>query len=159
MFSVFSWQKKEFIFLVGVISLIFGVSFYQLQTSKMKTRDTQRRSDTELVGRAIDAYFLDHQTYPAASVSGAIVSCGSKGLEECEWGEGKIVDEDNVTYLERLPREPFFDQGYKYIYEVSSDRKHYRIYSVLEYTRDPAYRKDLNIECGPGAKCGWYVEH
>ncbi len=124
----------------------------------MKTRDAQRKADVELVGRAVDAYYDDYEVYPASSVLGEIISCGRSGSEACEWGEGKIVDLDEVMYLSKLPIDPFAYKGYKYVYEVPESRQSYRIYIALEYKSDPAYKIDLTAKCGEKIQCNWYVE-
>lgn len=159
MFDLFRWRWYELGFVVALLLAVFGVSFYQLQTSKMKTRDAQRKADTELVGRALQAYYADYRVYPAASESGTIVSCGSRGMSVCVWGGERMVDEDNVVYLEKMPEDPYAFKGYRYVYEVDEDRKHFKLYSSLEYTSDEHYRSNLTTQCGTSVECNWVVEN
>ena len=46
-FSLFDWKKNEVVFVALILSVIFGISFYQLRIGEMKTRDMQRRVDLE----------------------------------------------------------------------------------------------------------------
>lgn len=158
-FSVFEWKKGEMIFVFTVLLIIFGISFYQLKIGEMKTRDEQRKSDVDLVSRAIRRYYNDHKIYPPeATGSGKILSCGDKGEEVCEWFTGPLVDEDNVVYINRLPRDPLGDAGYTYVYQPDQERQHFKIYSALEYKGDQGYKHDLTTGCGNNVQCSWYVQ-
>ena len=154
-FSVLDWKKSEVVFMGVVLAAILGISWFQLKTSEMKTRDAQRKADVELAARALSAYYDDYGVYPSGTEDGRIVSCGNRGGEECVWGEGAIVDGDNVTYLKRIPIDPFDKQGRKYVYEVRPDGKDFRIYAALEHKGDPAYKSDLTKECGINVQCNW----
>lgn len=150
-FSVFDWEKKDLTFVLIVLLAIFGVSHYQLKISQAKTRDNQRKSDVELVGKAINAFFEDYKILPTASDKGEIISCGDKGLGVCKWGEGLMVDKENVTYLKKLPVDPQADQGLAYIYSVNPERTKYKICITLEYKADKDYRVDV--------QCNWYAHN
>jgi hypothetical protein len=158
-FLAFDWKKSETLLVMTVVMTILGISFFQLRIGQMKTRDAQRKADVELTGRALDAYFADHGYLPMeATGSGQIVACGRQGGEVCIWGEGKIVDKDNVGYLEKLPTDPQSSGGRKYVYEINRERNHYRLYVALENRQDVAWKKGLTAECGDGIQCNWYVE-
>ncbi len=157
-FSVWKWEKKEIIFAAGVVSLIFVISVVQLKAGAMKTRDAQRKADVELVARALVRYQEDYRILPGSD-NGSIVSCGREGIERCEWGEGQIVDQDNVVYLKKLPEDPKAGENRRYVYEVDRDRQSFKIYTALEYRRDSAYKKGLTVTCGVNIQCNWYVEN
>lgn len=157
MFSLFSWNKKEFLGVLSIVGVIFLVSFYQLRIGEMKTRDSQRRSDTELVARSLKEYFKQYGQYPR-SLEGKILSCGSRGIDACEWGDSTFVDDDSVVYLQNMPKDPKSYQGFSYVYEVDQSRKNFKIYARLEYEGDPVVRKGLTVECGNGLQCNWVVE-
>jgi len=130
---------------------IFGVSYFQLKISQMKTRDAQRKSDVELVGRALNAYFEDYKLLPLDSARGEIISCGYKATEICPWGGGPLIDEVNVTYLKVLPIDPQAYKNGKYIYSVNPERSKYKICVTLEFKGDKDYKKDI--------QCNWYVQN
>lgn len=150
-FSIFKWTRQEIVFVTCVLLSIFGVSYFQLKISQMKTRDAQRKSDVELVSRALNAYFEDYKILPAASAQGEIISCGFKASEVCPWGGGPIIDSVNVVYLKVLPVDPQVYKGLKYNYSVNSDRTKYKICITLEYRGDKDYKN--NIECN------WYAQN
>ena len=143
------FSKQELVFVSCVLLAIFGVSFFQLKISQMKTRDAQRKADVELVGRALDAYFADYKILPEASKNGEIKSCGYAAAQVCSWGEGPMIDVHNVTYLKKIPIDPQSYKNIRYIYTTVTDRTKYKICITLEYTGDKDYKKDI--------QCNWYV--
>mgnify|MGYP001563889314 CR=1 FL=1 len=150
-FSVFDWEKKDLGFVIVVLISILGVSYFQLKISQAKTRDSQRKSDVELVGKAINAFFEDYKILPAASGKGEIISCGDGGIAVCQWGEGPIVDKENVTYLKKLPVDPQANKGLSYIYSTNPERTKYKLCITLEYKADKDYRVDV--------QCNWYAHN
>lgn len=146
-------SKSEILMVGSVFLFILGISAFQLKIGQMKTRDAQRKADVELVARALRAYKDDHKFLPVeATGSGKINSCGKNGEFACEWGTGKIVDAQNVVYMEKLPVEPFAFKGWSYMYDGQ------KIYVVLENKRDKGIRKGLTTWCGNAVQCNWYVE-
>lgn len=154
-FNIFEWKKGEIIWVAAVVAGIITLSWRQLITGEQKTRDAQRKADVELVGRALNNYYADYQIYPPATASGQIVSCGTYGLNACQWGEDNIVDVDGVVYLKGLPKDPQSWKGLKYVYETNKDRTKYKIYVHLEYVGDVGYRRGLTQQCGDGVQCNW----
>ena len=144
--DLLAWKKNEIIFVSVVLLVIFGVSFFQLRIGQMKTRDAQRKSDVELVSRALNAYLKDYEILPLASADGKIISCGDHGSEICEWGQSDIVDFENIAYLKKIPQDPQSYKGKTYFYEVSEDRQKYKIYVTLEL-------------CKNTVECKWYAHN
>jgi hypothetical protein len=138
---------------------ILAISWYQIRIGEMKTRDSQRMQDVELVGRAIRTYYNDYKIYPPeATEEGKLLACGNKGAEVCEWGSGTIRDKYNVVYLNKVPRDPLGDKGYTYVYQTDPGRQHFKIYIALEYQGDPRVKKNLTTVCGNHVQCNWYVQ-
>lgn len=156
--NIFNVKSREFGFALFVVFVVFAVSFYQLKLGEMKTRDSRRRDDTEVVARGLRAYYKEHGAYPESN-GGKIVACGSDGIDVCVWGNDTIVDADSVVYVQNLPQEPLSDQGYSYIYEVNQERTKFRVYARLEYTKDPVVKPNQSVVCGPNTPCNWYVEN
>ncbi len=151
-------SKSEIVFVVTVILIVFGLSWFQLKDGERKTRDVQRKADVELVARKLAVFYSDHNYYPPASPSGEIVSCGLGATLPCKWGEDPIVDSEGVSYLSKLPNDPFAGDGRKYIYTAASTPGKVRIYIALERKQDKDIKKDLTVECGNHVQCNWYVE-
>ena len=158
-FSILDWKRNEVLFTAGVIGAIVIISAGQLVIGNMKTRDAQRKADVELTARALVRYRDDYGVVPSATDSGKIVSCGREGTETCEWGKGEIVDIDNITYLKKTRQDPLAEEGRKYIYVPDETRSGFRIYVGLEYKRDPAWKKNLTVQCGENVECNWYVQN
>jgi len=156
-FSFFDWKKNEIIFVVSVVVVLMGISYFQLLTGQMKARDAQRKADVELVGRALDQYLSDHKVLPLAS-DGKIVICGGLRNVPCEWGNGQITDIEGVDYLKKIPMDPKSYAGRRYMYERLGENK-YRISVALEYVRDVAWKNNLTTVCGKEIQCNWYVQN
>jgi hypothetical protein len=108
----------------------------------------------------LERYYLDYERYPLATGSGQMVACGDKGLEACNWGsDDSIVDENNVSYLKGLAKDPFAYKGQNYVYTVDETRGNFKIFVALEYKNDPGIRKNLTEGCGVGIQCNWYVQN
>jgi hypothetical protein len=87
------------------------------------------------------------------------MACGFEAAEACEWGNSSLSDEFGVVYLKNMPRDPFFEKGWKYVYEVDEKRQKYTLYIVLEVKSDKTARANLTVECAPGLQCNWYVKN
>jgi hypothetical protein len=158
-FSFWKWKKSEILFVLIVLLGTFSISFLQIKIGAMKTRDAQRKADGRLIFGALNLYFDDYGSFPAADSNGHIIQCGRSGQEICEWGQGPIVDADNVPYLRKIPIDPLSEIGNTYIYEVDASRQHVRIYAALEYKGDPEIKEHLTTVCGLRVQCNWYVEN
>jgi hypothetical protein len=64
------WKKSEVLFVLAILVVVFSVSFFQLRLGQAKTRDAQRKSDIELVGRALDDYLAQLEVLPEANDQG-----------------------------------------------------------------------------------------
>ena len=143
-FSILAWKKSEIIVVGVTVAVIFGLAFYQVKLGEMKTRDAQRKADAEMVGRGIRQFRDDYVIVPEmATAEGKIKSCGSEGAEVCEWGSSSLTDEEGVTYVNLVPRDPLGSKGRSYVYWASPDRKTFRIYAGLENPADKDSKHDL----------------
>lgn len=144
-FSLFSWKKHELIFVGAVLVSILVISQIQLRVGQMKTRDAQRKADVELVGRALNEYYIAHKEFPP-SLDGKILSCGDVVDLVCDWGKDAIRDLKGEIYLKKLPTDPLANQGHRYVYETDAKRQKYKIYVTLE-------------NCRGDVQCKWYVQN
>ena len=157
-FSIFNWKKNELVFVIGTVAGIMLISSWQLAIGGMKTRDAQRKADTALVARALGRYFSDYAHFPPEE-NGRIVSCGREGQEICEWGEGPMIDQDNVQYLPKIPRDPWAEKGWTYVYKTDDSGQNFTIYSGLEYRRDKQEKTGLTEKCSERVQCKWFVKN
>ena len=156
MFSVFEWKRREVLGVGGVLGVILAISVVQLRVGEMKTRDLQRKSDADLVVRAIHKYYSDLKLIPEGNAQGEIVMCGGLHDLGCKWGEGELKDEEGVVYMKKLPQDAGASEGRRYVYRKEGSK--FRVYVGLEYGRDPGRRAGLTVECGNGVQCNWYAE-
>lgn len=146
------------VFVGAVVLVTAGVALWQLGLGEVKTRDVQRKSDVQLVARALYGYYEGHDDYPPAH-DGQIVSCGDSADQPCTWGKSGIMDEEGVVYMKKLPQDPYAAYGRKYMYQSSEDRQNFRIFVALEHLRDGERKDDLTVQCGKNVQCNWYAEN
>lgn len=157
-FSVLSWSKRELGYVMVVMLSILAISAWQLNLGEIKARDAQRKSDTELIARSLITYYQAQDIYPEAK-NGMMVACGSGGEDVCEWGNSELKDIDGVVYLKNIPRDPWTEKGYMYVYTTSENRQSFKIYVALENKSDKDLKRDLTTMCGEKIQCMWYVEN
>lgn len=121
--------------IIGILATVGGGSYV---TSRVRGRDAERKSSLGQVQRALELYYNDYGVYPQGD-NAMISGCGANADEFCDWG-GEFSDANNV-YMGQLPSDPR-EPARQYAYETSSDGQKYRLYAVLENTRDLA--TDLN---------------
>lgn len=158
-FSLLDWKKSEIVVVGFTVTVIFGLSFYQVKLGEMKTRDAQRKADAEMVGRGIRQFRDDYGVVPEmATAEGKIKSCGDEGALVCEWGSGRLTDAEGVTYVNLIPSDPMTFKGRTYVYWTASDRQTFKIYAGLENPADKDIKHDLTVRCGDNVQCNWYVQ-
>lgn len=109
--------------IIGVLSAVAGGSYVN---SRIRARDAERKSAIAQLQRALELYYNDHNTYPAA-ISGEI--------EGINWGDEFTDAVSGTVYMVQLPfdaRQP----AIQYLYETNSSASKYRIYTRLENTDD-----------------------
>ncbi|OGD08877.1 hypothetical protein A2397_05940 [Candidatus Amesbacteria bacterium RIFOXYB1_FULL_44_23] len=158
-FSLLDWKKSEAGILAVTVIVIFGLSFFQIKLGEIKTRDAQRKADAEMIGRGIRKFRDDYKVVPEmATAEGKIKSCGNEGGLVCEWGKGRLTDEEGVIYVNLIPGDPLTSKGRTYVYWASPDRQTFRIYAGLENGGDKDIKRDLTVMCGDNVQCNWYVQ-
>ena len=132
---------------MAIMGILATMAIGAYIASQQKGRDAQRKSDLAQMQRALEAYVSDHGTYPGA-VGGRIASCGAPGYTgQCGWG-AEFRDADGTIYMKQLPRDAQAAQIYVYV--VSSDRKQYQLFALLENVNDPAIA-DYTYTCSTSA--------
>ncbi|MBU1149255.1 type II secretion system protein GspG, partial [Patescibacteria group bacterium] len=109
---------------VAIIGVLASSVFFVLNPGEqlMKSRDSQRKNSLDQIKVALDAYYNDHNRYPAAS--------GGK-IEGIDWGS------EWVSYIAKLPKDPLSpSQDYLYESPVDGDIGAYRLYADLERCSD-----------------------
>lgn len=123
----------ELLIAVAIIGILIlaTLSLYRLQL--LKGRDARRKADLVKIQKVLEDYLNDHICYPES------LECGS----------------DFSPYLSSVPCDPVNVNNNIYFYSISQDtncKKWYKIFTTLEYDKDPIIKK---IGCTPEF-CGPY---
>lgn len=134
----------ELLVVMVIIGILAIISFANFQTSQVKSRDAQRKSDLRQIFSAMEAYMSDHGSYPISLnglvQTGKIKSCGgcdsSPTLTFCEWSgvdNREFCDSHQTVYMQMVPGDPSANPNYCY----DSDGTSFKVYARLENTKDP----------------------
>jgi len=127
----------ELLVVMVIMGILATIGYGQYRTSQIKARDAQRKGDLDNVAKALEMYYNDNEAYPPDDGSGNI----QVDTESKAWGSEFSTDE--VIYMKTLPSDP--NDDYQYCY--ASDGTQYKLYSVLENSRDSDYDAD-GFSCG-----------
>ncbi len=107
----------ELLVVMGVIgTLAAGLVVIMNPTAMLaKARDAQRKNDLNQIQQALETYYDDYNSYPAA-------------LSD--------LSSSTATYMEVIPNDPV-DSKYKYTYTAFNGGQMYRLYSYIETDSDP----------------------
>jgi general secretion pathway protein G len=144
----------ELLIAIMIISVLVGIGIMSFLSSQTKSRDSQRKSDLANIARSLEMYYSDKGRYPDAT--GGLIN----GIE---WGE-EFAD-DTVTggavYMVKLPSDP---GAGTYYYSIDTNGVAFRLYALLENTKDRAIPQDgdglpttyAGTDCG-GEACNYGV--
>lgn len=144
----------ELLIVMAIMGILATLIFTVSQTSQMRGRDAQRKSDLKQLSNAMELFFSDHGQYPPSS-SGAISACpySAGGSTDCSWGSGSFSDDTGSVYMRTVPADP--KQNRNYYYDTSLTQNAYRLYASLEIQNDPAKNLPADItSCGEDCNYG-----
>ncbi len=131
----------ELLIVMAIIAILASVSFANFQTTRIKARDAQRKSDLATIAKSLEAYANDYQSYPLSDSSNKII-CQPPSTT-CGWGSP--FTDGKSTYVASLPTDP---GSYSYEY-TSTTGKNFTLYAYLENSNDPSI-----ITITPTVSCG-----
>lgn len=141
----------ELLVAMAIIGILATVGLGAFFTSQLKGRDARRKQDLGQIQKAMEMYFNDKGVYPP---TGDIVF-GAR------W-----QDTSGELYMKEVPRDPKWNSGATYLYNVAGDSKWYRLYARIENENDLCFTADPNAcnlsghagtNCGGGASCNYRV--
>ena len=136
----------ELLVVIGIMGILATVGLDNYLISQKKARDTQRKSDLNNIGKALESYYQDYGKYPLSGTGGEqglILGCGNGGGAACVWDGRSPFATNKQTYMTRLPTDPVSGNTYFYY----SDGMSFDLYSPLENNQDKAFRGSVD-ECG-----------
>jgi len=121
----------ELLIVLTIIGLLILAALWTYRLQVFKGRDAKRKADLGKIQRVLEDYLNDHVCYPET------LECGL----------------DFAPYLSQIPCDPVNSENHIYYYSVSAEegcKKWYKIFTTLEYQKDPIIAK---IGCTPET-CG-----
>jgi len=112
----------ELLVVIAILGILATVGLGSFQSSQMKGRDAQRKSDLSQIQKALEMYYNDNGRYPLTAELQALLNSGSS------W----TAASGQTIYMKTVPKGP---RGESYCYE--SDGTYYKLYAKLENTKDP----------------------
>lgn len=128
----------ELLITITIIAILVIIAIWAITNNLAKARDSKRKSDLERLKIAFEDYYGDNQSYPPDSI---LANCGSNSLS---------------PYLGSIPCDPKTKTPYCYVYDTDNNAQNYRIYSSLEFERDPII-SELSCDENP-TYCGYENE-
>ena len=115
------FTKKESLAVFIILSVIFGISFFNFQVALRRGRDNARENDLSDIARALVAYKEENSIYPPS-----------------------------LSLIPRLPQDPSTPTGRSYLY-LTSGKNFQLFASFESETDEALYSptvKALNFKCG-----------
>ena len=148
----------ELLVVIAILGVLSVVGLTAFNTSQMRGRDAERKSDLKQIASALELYYSDYNTYPGA-LNGQVLGCPSNTQTACTWGVDQFTD-GRTVYIKTLPKDPTSDLQYYYrTVEVNGiSNQGFQLYATLENTRDIS--SCLGNDCGShselpsGVSCG-----
>lgn len=124
----------ELLVVISIIGILATLLMANLNTSRERARDTQRKSDLRMIKTALTMYLNSCGAYPEAA-GGQIKGCGDScsAASSCAWGSPWELD--GTTYMKIIPQDPLDSQSYLYAM-INNNR--FNLVSFLENMSDEA---------------------
>lgn len=139
----------ELMVVMAIIGILAALSIVSFQSSQIKARDSERKSNLKQIGLALETYYNDKGQYPTNSVDYKMNACVSEAT--CDWGD-QWVDENGTVYMVEIPADR--TGGLTYFYE--SDGRSYQLYARLENDLDNEVPTSSGDPANYGISCGDY---
>lgn len=127
----------EILIVIAILGILATVGLTSFQTTQMRGRDAQRKSDLKQLGNAVELYYQDYKRYPLT-----LPSAGE------EFTDGKTI------YMKIVPGDP---SAGEYLYKVSPTGSKYQLFAYLENSEDKNIIPDLTDVCSGDNYCNFAV--
>ncbi len=134
--------------IIGILSAV-GIGGYTQAT--IKSRDTQRKSDLNQIGKALELFNNDVGRYPNVDASGEMLCLGVGAVDVlCNGSIYAYSGTIRSLYMDELPEDPSSSQ--EYVYVPGDGGNSYAIFASLENEQD----KDVVVD-GEGNVTDWEI--
>lgn len=156
----------ELIIVMVILGVLATIGITAFMASQVKGRDASRKGDLKAISEALELYYNDYDSYPAAASGtdiGYIKACRSGGVTvACN---GSDANHQNMTdgltiYMANVPSDPVSTQRYFYVANTSgTSSKQYQLYAHLENDQDLQLITPTPsaLNCGTGVNCNYGV--
>lgn len=127
----------ELLVVMAILGLLTTIGLGSFQSSQMKGRDAQRKSDFAQIQKALEMYYNDHHSYPATMTFGEA------------W-----VDANETLYMKSVPDDP---KSCHYRYFQKESGQGYALYGRLENTQDRSIGTYTESCCVAANDCNYAV--
>lgn len=125
----------ELLVVIAIISILTGLVGSNFIRSRVRARDTERRSNLKDIQTALELYLNDHGQYPCRTIT----QVGNSRIMNLQWGNDTFNNEEDghpeTIYMAVLPGDPSMP-GAQYYYEVNDSYTKYRLYTWIENEED-----------------------
>lgn len=114
----------ELLVVIAIIGLLSGISVVALNVARIKARDGRRQADLAQVRLALEFYFDDETSYPAAA-------CDTDQPTTAGWTSLETALETG-NYISDVPIDPRNTGDYVYKYCAYNENQKYRLWYKTE---------------------------
>jgi len=127
----------ELLVTIAVIGILSTIGIVQMNQSREKARDAQRKSDLAGIRSSLTLYYDDNDfTYPTTYLDTGAEDPNNlpDGSDEAEgvFSTDPAVNVLVPEYLSSLPEQPSSDTEFQYWYDANSDQSAFLLYAHLE---------------------------
>lgn len=142
----------ELLIAMAILAILSTIALSSFNSSQMRGRDVQRKSDLKQIANALEMYYSDYGLYPSFSANGLIIACPAPSTN-CNWGDQTAMsDAKGVMYMRTIPQDP---KGTNYYYRTLDSGKKFQIFAHLENTQDKnCIDGNCSVDVTGGANCG-----
>ena len=123
----------EILVVVFIFGLIATLSLGPIQSGRMRARDTQRKTDINVIVQGVDLYIAEKKNLPGVIGN----SCNSYTSDQpIQWENFKILIGSYLPESARFPIDPINKQTYRYSYSCNAAERTFTLRAKLENPND-----------------------
>lgn len=146
----------ELLVVIAILGILATVGLVAFNSSQIRGRDAQRKSDLKQTSSALEIYYNDYGRYPASNDDGKIMGCPTTVPTACNWDNDDQFTDGKTVYLKSVAEDP--SSGLNYFYHTESGQS-YTLYAHLENSQDSGINTILDApSCGGTSLCNFYIE-